>query len=89
MNVGGGTVLVGCGTGGPHECLKGGKLLRRARVNRATKSDSRPGRKADFHDYLRVPLVGTMVLGRVKINVTLHTNDTLDISRRHFSIDTV
>ena len=52
MNVGGGTVLVGCGTDGLHECLKGGKLLRRARVNRATESDSRPGRKADFHECL-------------------------------------
>ena len=75
MNVGRGAVLVGCGIDGLHECLKGGKLLRRARVNRATEGDRRLGRKVDFHDYLRVPLVGTMVLGKVKINVTLQTND--------------
>lgn len=52
MNVGGGTVPVGCGTDGLHECLKGGKLLRRACVNRTTESDSRPSHKADFHEFL-------------------------------------
>lgn len=49
MNVGARAVLVGSGADRFHECLKGGKLLWRARVNRALQSDGRPSRKVNFH----------------------------------------
>lgn len=57
MNGGVWAVLVGSGTYGLHECLKGGKLLRRARVDRAVQSDGRPSRKEDIHDPWLVQLL--------------------------------